>query len=79
MGRHHAAGDALMTPLYIGDRIRTVIEWDYSHFKGRRGVLLEMRGARPIVHLDGDAAPVLLFAHEVALDETSEVSLMGAE
>ena len=66
-----------MTPLYPGDRIRTVIAW--GCFADQRGRLVEMRGARPLVQLDGYAEPVLLFAHEVALDEPSQVSMTGAE
>ena len=59
-----------MIALYKGDRIRTVIVWGESWFRNRRGRLLEMRGERPLVQLDGDTAPVLLFAHEVSLDES---------
>ena len=58
-----------MIPLYKGDRIRTVIAWK-SSFRNQRGRLVEMRGERPLVQLDGFAEPVLLFAHEVMLDES---------
>lgn len=65
-----------MTPLYKGDRIRTVIAWP-SSFQNRRGRLIEMRGARPLVQLDDDVAPVLLFAHEVMLDESEPHMVAG--
>ncbi len=65
-----------MTRFYNGDRIRTLIEW--GCFRHKRGKFLEMRGERPLVLLDDYVAPVLLFAHEVALDVTEE-PLMVAE
>ena len=63
--------------LYRRDRIRTLIEW--GCFRHKRGQFVEMRGDRPLVLLDGDCLPVLLFAHEVALDDDSPMSTTGAE
>ncbi len=60
------------SPVRAGDRIRTTIEWEPSHFKNRRGAFLEERGDRRLVHLDGDAAPVLLFTYEVAHEEPEQ-------
>lgn len=67
-----------MIPLYRGDRVRMLVG-DWSMFHGMRGKLVEMRGARPLVRLDGDAGETLFFAHEIARDESSEVSMTGAE
>ena len=66
-----------MTALYLGDRVRTLIEW--GCFRHRRGRLVEMRGERPLVLLDGDVAPVLLFAHEVAADDGSPMPTTGGD
>lgn len=53
--------------LYVNDRVRTLIEW--GCFRHKRGRLIELRGDRPLVLLDDYVAPVLFFAHEVALDD----------
>ena len=65
-----------MSILYPRDRIRTVIEW--GCFRNKRGYLIEMQGARPLVKFDDYIAPVLLFAGEAVLDE-STLNLTGAE
>lgn len=43
------------------------------------GKLVERRGARPLVLLDGDVAPVLLFAHEITVDESEPHMTAGGE
>ncbi len=66
-----------MKPLYVGDKIRTLIEW--GCFRHKRGRLVEMRGDRPLVILDGDVAPVLLYAHEVAADDGRPLATTGSD
>jgi hypothetical protein len=62
-----------VTALYPGDRVCVVAPW--SSFNGMRGCLVEMRGPRPLVQLDGDVGAVLLFAHEVVgVDEAKGIN-----
>ncbi len=72
-----------------GDRVRMVDRYgerrkctcpayEPSWFDGMTGEFVEMRGDRPLVLLDGDVGPTLLFATEVVLVAV-EPHIGGAE